>query len=619
MKLGSTLKTAVVICAAAILIGCGGSSNKKDDPIVTPPPPPPPPPAPTIVLGSVTSGGVALDQYVSVRLVPAAGPSIVLAVDNSGAFNQQAPAGAYTAKASRPGYAAVEQPVTVTANTNNTVNIALDKLPRMTYIGVDDCAVCHADLYEGYSQSGHAHKIKKIENGQAPHWPDGFDRTIAFSLLQGCQTGQPGARVDIECPTSWNDVAYALGGVYKLRYILKDGWVMSGAKAQYDVPGTSYIMNRFPEIGNVSTYSGTRYDCGICHTTGFSYAAGNQDPPGMAQDPANPGIIGKWAFENIGCEACHGAGAAHAQSGSKADITRKVGARRTLATLNSPNEGLGQAISCYECHGRDSNRNKRGFSQFPSNFDNALSAAGITPASDPQGGRIVAAGSGLVRARVGDQTWTYWPASPAKGENGLSPPDKGMGKALQLARSPSFLGAHGDCTTCHNPHASSRAARFLDNSWYTGPEGVDRSKEACMQCHSLFDPQLRTGGMRDLQCVDCHAPYVSGTAVNWPGAGTRPTLGDIPAHIWTIDLGLERPLDDPLPQRTLQVQDRNSAGGGFVYPYLTTNWACRTCHHNQAAVPGLNDAGVPGSYPAAFQTSDELLKSIGFRFHNNLN
>jgi hypothetical protein len=622
MKFGKTFSTFAVICAAAMLVGCGGSSS-KDEPIVAPPPPPPAP-APTVVLGSVTSGGVALDQYASVRLVPATGASIVLTVNANGAFNQQVPAGTYTAKASRPGYTAVETPVTVTASTNNTVNIALDTLPKLAYIGVDDCAVCHADLYEGYVQNGHANKLRKIENGQAPTYPDGFDRTVAFSLLEGCQTGQPGARVDIECPKDWNDVAYALGGVYKLRYILKDGWVMSskpGGKAQYDVPGTSYIMNRFPAVGNASEYlDGTRYDCGICHTTGFSYAAGNQDPPGMEQDPANPGIIGKWAFENIQCEACHGAGAGHAQSASKADITRKAGARRTVATLESPDEGLGQALSCYECHGRDSNRNKRGFSQFPSNFDNALKAAGITPRTDPQGGRIVAAASGLVRARSGDQTWTYWPASPAKGTNGLTPPEKGMGKALQLARSPSFLGAHGDCTTCHNPHASSRAARFLDNSWYTGPEGVDRSKEACMQCHSLFDPQLRTtGGMKDLQCVDCHAPYVSGTGVNWPGAGTRPRLGDIPAHIWTIDLGLERADNDPLPQRTLQVQDRASAGGGFVYPYLATDWACRTCHHNQAAVPGLNDAGVPGSYPALFETSDGLLKQIGFRFHNNLN
>jgi len=123
----------------------------------------------------------------------------------------------------------------------------------MTYIGHNDCAVCHQDYFDGYINSGHPNKITKVVDGKQPEYAPFVDRNPFFSLLEGsnCLTGDPidGGRTPIDCPTSWDDVAYALGGVYKLRFILKDGYVMSGNKAQYDVPGTSYIMNRFPPGG----------------------------------------------------------------------------------------------------------------------------------------------------------------------------------------------------------------------------------------------------------------------------------------------------------------------------------------------------------------------------------
>jgi hypothetical protein len=616
MMFKKTVGSLLLISAAALLVGCGSSSSKDDGGAVTPPPPPPPPP--TTVVGSVATTTGTLDQFASVLLVSQASDTFELTVDANGQFNQQIPAGMYTVRADRPGYETAEIPgFNVVANQANALDVILPALPALTYIGPEDCGACHADYYDSHIQSGHANKIKKIVDGQPPEFADGFDRSVFFDLLEGsnCLTGDPidGGRTAIDCPTGWDDVAYALGGVYKLRLILKDGYVMSGDKAQYDVPGTSYIMNARPPEGSVSLYDGNRYDCGVCHTTGYQHTTAFNP---STQEPDMPGIRGTWAFEGVHCEACHGAGAKHAQTARADDITRKAGARRTLDTLRSPSEGVGQAMSCYECHGRDSNRNLRGTSDWPSGFDQALAGRGIVPKNDPQGGRIIPAGNGLVRARAGDQTWTYWPAAPAGMDVNKTAPIP-VDKELTLARSASFLGSHGDCVTCHDPHASTRAGRFLDNEWYDGPPGVDRSKGACLDCHALFDPQLRTGRMKDLQCVDCHAPYVSGTGVNWPGAGTRPTLGDIPAHIWRIDLGLDRPANDPLPQYTNQLLP-TPAKSGFIYPYMTLDWACRTCHHDQASVPGLNGLDVPGSQEAVFGVDEGLLRFINFRFHNNL-
>jgi hypothetical protein len=59
------------------------------------------------------------------------------------------------------------------------------------------------------------------------------------------------------------------------------------------------------EAGWVTYKSGTsglKYDCGECHTTGYSLQ-GNQD--GL------PGIVGTWAEPGIRCEACHGPGSLH--------------------------------------------------------------------------------------------------------------------------------------------------------------------------------------------------------------------------------------------------------------------------------------------------------------------
>ena len=613
----------VVLAAAALFTACSDSDNNgggsTPPPVVNPPPPPPPPPpAPTKVIGTVstTTGPTTtapLDQYVKLDLVAQSGTRVSIPVSATGTFSVDAAAGMYTVVAARPGYEKKEQAgFTVTANQNNTLNISLTALPAVTYIGHDDCAVCHKALYDGYIQSAHPHKIRKVVDGKQPQYPPFIDRTPAFSKLTGCQTGSPldGGRKDIPCPKGWEDIAYTLGGSYKLRFILKDGYVMSGTRGQYDVPGTSYISNRFPADGNASAYTGQRYDCGGCHTTGFKYKV-PQNQDGL------PGIRGAWKFDGVQCEACHGAGARHAQTMNKSHITRKAGPRRTVAELQSADEGFGKAIPCYECHGRDSNRNLRdGKTDWSSDFDKALAARGIVPRLDPQGGRIRGTSSGLIDARSGDQTWTYWPAAPANKAPGRTAPIP-ADQELTMARSASFLGSHGDCSTCHNPHASARPGRFLVNKWYTGPENVDRSNEACMTCHSLFNPKLRSGGMQNLQCVDCHAPYVSFNGMEWPASGKRPPLGDLPGHIWKIDLGLDRPTNDPLPQYTNELL-ATPAKTGFIYPYMTIDFACRSCHHGEAPVANLNGLDVPGSYPASFNVNVEMLKFLNFRFHNNL-
>jgi len=72
-----------------------------------------------------------------------------------------------------------------------------------------------------------------------------------------------------------------------------------------------------------------KYDCGRCHTTGYS-EEGNQD--GLE------GIVGTWELRGIQCEACHGPGSDHIDGGGKT----------ALITVDKSSELCGQ------CHIRGS-------------------------------------------------------------------------------------------------------------------------------------------------------------------------------------------------------------------------------------------------------------------------
>ena len=84
-----------------------------------------------------------------------------------------------------------------------------------------------------------------------------------------------------------------------------------------DKPGTTpsdtNYLNQYnfanPDLGKeagwATYHSGTadlKFDCGTCHTTGYS-PQGNQDKM--------PGVVGTWAQTGVRCEACHGPGSLH--------------------------------------------------------------------------------------------------------------------------------------------------------------------------------------------------------------------------------------------------------------------------------------------------------------------
>ena len=160
------------------------------------------------------------------------------------------------------------------------------------FTGDQICAGCHPDIYDVYMKSGHPWKLNPVIDGQAPAYPF----TKITQLPEGWK---------------WEDILYVIGGYnWKARFVNKEGYIITDEPGK---TGTSDYLNQWnfankqldKDAGWIPYKSGTDklpYDCGACHTTGYT-PTGNQD--GL------PGLIGTWAQPGIRCEACHGPGSLH--------------------------------------------------------------------------------------------------------------------------------------------------------------------------------------------------------------------------------------------------------------------------------------------------------------------
>ncbi len=153
------------------------------------------------------------------------------------------------------------------------------------YVGSEACAQCHEDTYEVFIGSGHPHILTKVENGEPTVYP--------FTEVPSPPDGY-----------AWDDISYVIGGYnWKASFIDQEGFIITGdqnATTQFN------LANDELDLGDewVPYHAGEEipYDCGTCHTTGYS-TDGQQD--GLA------GMIGTFASGGIQCEACHGPGSLH--------------------------------------------------------------------------------------------------------------------------------------------------------------------------------------------------------------------------------------------------------------------------------------------------------------------
>ncbi|MEW6002354.1 MAG: cytochrome c3 family protein [Nitrospirota bacterium] len=152
------------------------------------------------------------------------------------------------------------------------------------YVGAGRCLTCHPEKYDQWKASGHARILHKSSDPEI--------KTIPL-------------------PDRKN-ISYAIGGYkWMILFLDRNGYLITSSstgkgKNQYNLKSRKWVDylpgERIP------------YDCGRCHTTGYS-PEGHQD--------AFEGIVGTWKFNGVQCEACHGPGAVHVGSSSKRDIIIK--------------------------------------------------------------------------------------------------------------------------------------------------------------------------------------------------------------------------------------------------------------------------------------------------------
>ena len=508
------------------------------------------------VSGKISTALGSLDRFAGITFFPAgtlqADPDaiggVIGTVGLDGTYTIILAEGSYDILASRPGYEDVmELAFDVVDGGTNVMDFLLPEIPDTDYIGSEQCSVCHLQYYETFAQTGHPFKLNKVVDGQQPVYP--------FTSLTGVLeriTDEDGTTDNtLGTPMTWEDVTYVIGGYnWKARFIDADGAIVTGSEVQYNFATDGMSGYHDNEVDKP-------YNCGNCHTTGWVHQDDLLSPD---RQDGLPFMHGTFTEPGVHCEACHGSGAKHTKfrGGMVVDATP-----RTLLDLTADDAGFGKPVDCGECHTRDGERD---YPAYTSGFDNALLAAEVADTRpNEMGGRIAAKGGFIRHHEQYDEIL------------GIDP------DSLLTTRSNSFLAAHGNCMNCHNPHGS---AVKDDHPLYTGIAGVDHGNTGCTTCHADYSPDMRDGGMQNLECVDCHMPKLGKSAVAFPPvAEGAPSLGDVSSHIFSIDV--------------LATTPQFTEDGGFAYPALTNAYACETCH-NASLFP------LPDTF---YET---------FTFHNNI-
>ena len=178
------------------------------------------------------------------------------------------------------------------------IAVMLLAVPATAYVGSDTCGMCHSDKHAKWVDSGHPYKLTEIF-GAAP-----VGDFPPFSYY-------PNDAVDPPDGYTWDDISFTIGGYgWKMRWIDSDGYIITSGVAedlvQYNFENQSWVTY------HTNDEPGTKpYDCGRCHTTGWSDEGHQNDLPGMH---------GTFFAGGVHCEQCHGEGDDHVNDPTNVDM-----------------------------------------------------------------------------------------------------------------------------------------------------------------------------------------------------------------------------------------------------------------------------------------------------------
>jgi hypothetical protein len=308
------------------------------------------------------------------------------------------------------------------------------------WIGSKVCAKCHAEIYGKYATT-------PMASSSGPAGSNPITGKASFSGNSGYQYSivQQDQRLFLEfrkaAKTERRELAYFVGsGAVARSYLIAiDGFLYEAPATYYSRPRAWGLSPGYDRYSSPFLTRAIAPGCLQCHATGVQPIEGTQN--GFQSPPFLEG--------GVGCERCHGPGAAHAGSGKAEDIVNPA----SLAAERRDSV-------CAQCH---------------LSGDIRVEHAGKSMTGFTAGGKLADYAVAFVRA----------PSS-----NGM----KVTSHVENLAESACSRASGGRlwCGTCHDPHFAPSPAEKA--AWF-------RAK--CQTCHEAALCK------RGADCISCHMPSTS--------------------------------------------------------------------------------------------------------------
>ncbi len=319
-------------------------------------------------------------------------------------------------------------------------------VPGAGFAGSAACKTCHAAVYERWSKTRMANVVRDPKVHPEAILPDLSkpDPLVKFTK---------------------DDIAFVYGSKWKQRYFTKKGDEYYPLGAQWDVthqvwraymvaPNTDWWVKFYP-ADNMQRPTGPL--CDGCHSV-------NYDTQSKA--------VTEW---NVGCEKCHGPGAAHAKQPARGNIVNPA----RLDTVHATDV-------CLQCHSQGQ------------------------PLSNPMNGKYY---DWPVGFQVGMELKDYWKLEEHKGgeqsfthfADGTAHKNRMQGNDFVQ----SAMYTHGvSCQSCHDVHGTANNADL-----------IQPVNAMCLTCHaagSANGPRAKTigahthhkAGSAGNECVSCHMPKI---------------------------------------------------------------------------------------------------------------
>ncbi len=344
----------------------------------------------------------------------------------------------------------------------------------INYVGSATCGACHDDAFEAWSDSHHGWALREADETSVLGRFDGDalaygDSTTRFFRENGdyfVETDGPDGRPGVY------QILYTVGVTPLQQYLVEtDGGRLQALDIAWDTLQERWY-HLYPDDVSVADeglhwtgpYKNWQARCAVCHQTDFQ----------KNYDAQTQTYQSTWSDLTVGCEACHGPGAAHvawAEADDGADYAETVDFGLAVGFADLPERAGAEIEVCAPCHSR----------RAPLDADSPTAGSLF---ADHHVLSLLRDGLYHADGQIDAEVYVY-------------------GSFLQ-----SKMYASGvTCTNCHDPH---------------GGELVADGNAVCMQCHNPVgrddfpslvladydspDHHHHPIGSEGAQCVACHMP-----------------------------------------------------------------------------------------------------------------